>query len=77
MSPFFLVSEVMNPDPEVGSRVEEGSDEERPLLPEQKTDHNTSNSHREDTKLTTNYSLVPELRLPSQVRKRERERERK
>ncbi|XP_046874664.1 transmembrane protein 268 isoform X4 [Hypomesus transpacificus] len=67
MSHLLLVSEVMNPDPEVGSRVEEGSDEERPLLPEQKTDHNTSNSHREDTKLTTNYSLVPELRLPSQA----------
>ncbi|XP_062301986.1 transmembrane protein 268 isoform X2 [Osmerus eperlanus] len=67
MSHLLLVSEVMNPDPEVGSRVEEGSDEERPLLPEQKADHNTSNSHREDTKLTTNYSLVPELRLPSQA----------
>lgn len=69
MSHLVLVSEVMTHDPvAVGSSVNEGSDEERPLLMnDEEAGHSTSTSQREDTKLTTNYILVPDQKVPAQV----------
>lgn len=68
MSHLVLVSEVMTLDPvAVESSVNEGSDEERPLLMNDEAGGSTSTSQREDTKLTANYSLVPDQILPAQV----------
>ncbi|CAB1321103.1 unnamed protein product [Coregonus sp. 'balchen'] len=70
MSHLVLVTEVMTLDPvAVGSSVHEGSDEERPLLVnDEETERSTSTSQREDTKLTTNYILVPDQILPAQAK---------
>ncbi|XP_071230302.1 transmembrane protein 268-like isoform X2 [Salvelinus alpinus] len=70
MSHLVLVTEVMTFDPVAGgSSVNESSDEERPLLMnDEETGHSTSTSQREDTKLTTNYSLVPDQILPAQAK---------
>ncbi|KAK6323598.1 transmembrane protein 268-like [Coregonus clupeaformis] len=70
MSHLVLVTEVMTFDPVAGgSSVNEGSDEERPLLVnDEETGRSTSTSQREDTKLTTNYSLVPDQILPAQAK---------
>uniref|UniRef100_A0A4W5MXF5 Transmembrane protein 268 n=1 Tax=Hucho hucho TaxID=62062 RepID=A0A4W5MXF5_9TELE len=69
MSHLVLVSEVMTPDPvAVGSSVNEGFDEEKPLLMNNETGGSTSTSQREDTKLTTNYILVPDQILPAQAK---------
>uniref|UniRef100_A0A674F238 Transmembrane protein 268-like n=1 Tax=Salmo trutta TaxID=8032 RepID=A0A674F238_SALTR len=69
MSHLVLVSEVMTLDPvAVGSSVNEGSDEERPLLMNDETGGSTSTSQREDTKLTTNYILVPDQKVPAQAK---------
>lgn len=68
MSHLILVAEVMTLDPEAGLRGEEGSEEARPLLLEQEESGcSIPSSQREDTKLTTNYSLVPEHQLPAQA----------
>uniref|UniRef100_A0AAZ3SNT3 Transmembrane protein 268 n=2 Tax=Oncorhynchus tshawytscha TaxID=74940 RepID=A0AAZ3SNT3_ONCTS len=69
MSHLVLVSEVMTLDPvAVESSVNEGSDEERPLLMNDEAGGSTSTSQREDTKLTTNYILVPDQILPAQAK---------
>uniref|UniRef100_A0A8C7TWP5 Uncharacterized protein n=1 Tax=Oncorhynchus mykiss TaxID=8022 RepID=A0A8C7TWP5_ONCMY len=70
MSHLVLVTEVMTFDPVAeGSTVNESSDEERPLLMnDEETGHSTSTSQREDTKLTANYSLVPDQILPAQAK---------
>ncbi|XP_052326546.1 transmembrane protein 268-like [Oncorhynchus keta] len=70
MSHLVLVTEVMTFDPVAGgSSVNESSDEERPLLMnDEETGHSTSISQREDTKLTANYSLVPDQILPAQAK---------
>ncbi|KAM4630907.1 transmembrane protein 268 isoform 2-T3 [Polymixia lowei] len=70
MSHLVLVSEVKVVEPEAGrSEVEEGSDEERPLLLENgEAGRSTSSSQREDTKITTNYSLIPDATLPAQAK---------
>ncbi|XP_029513843.1 transmembrane protein 268-like isoform X5 [Oncorhynchus nerka] len=69
MSHLVLVSEVMTLDPvAVESSVNEDSDEERPLLMNDEAGGSTSTSQREDTKLTTNYILVPDQILPAQAK---------
>lgn len=73
MSHLVLVTEVPAVDPEVGGSggsdaEDQDSDEQRPLLGQEDTDGSTSTSQREDTKLTANYSLVPDVSLPAQVR---------
>ncbi|XP_076006080.1 transmembrane protein 268 [Genypterus blacodes] len=64
----YLVLVAMPNDPEVaGSEAEVCADEERPLLPvDENKECSTSSSQREDSKITTNYSLVPEASLPAQ-----------
>lgn len=70
MSHLTLVTEVSAVDPEVGeSDMEESSDEQRPLLRENETGCSTSSSQREDAKVTTNYSLIPDASLPAQVKR--------
>uniref|UniRef100_A0A3B4V9U2 Transmembrane protein 268 n=1 Tax=Seriola dumerili TaxID=41447 RepID=A0A3B4V9U2_SERDU len=69
MSHLVLVSEVTAADPEVsGSDVEQDLDEQRPLLGHEDTGCRASSSQREDAKVTTNYSLIPDLSLPPQAK---------
>ncbi|XP_044026586.1 transmembrane protein 268 isoform X2 [Siniperca chuatsi] len=69
MSHLVLVTEVTAVDPEVSqSDVEESSDEQRPLLRNEETGCSTSTSQREDAKLNTNYSLIPDASLPAQAK---------
>ncbi|XP_070778076.1 transmembrane protein 268 [Enoplosus armatus] len=69
MSNLVLVAEVTAVDPEVGeSDVEESSDEQRPLLRHEEVSCSTSPSQREDAKVTTNYSLIPDASLPAQAK---------
>ncbi|XP_018542704.1 transmembrane protein 268 isoform X2 [Lates calcarifer] len=73
MSHLVLVTEVPAVDPEVGGSggsdaEDQDSDEQRPLLGQEDTDGSTSTSQREDTKLTANYSLVPDVSLPAQAK---------
>ncbi|KAJ7999931.1 hypothetical protein DPEC_G00199520 [Dallia pectoralis] len=70
MSHLLLVAEAMTFDSVVlGSSVNEGSDEETPLLVNnEETASSTSTSQREDTKLTSNYSLVPHRLLPVEAK---------
>ncbi|XP_071356496.1 transmembrane protein 268 [Trachinotus anak] len=69
MSHLVLVSEVTAVDPEVGSSdVEQGSDEQRPLLRHEDTGCSASSSKREDAKVTTNHSLIPQASLPAQAK---------
>ncbi|XP_064205052.1 transmembrane protein 268 isoform X1 [Anguilla rostrata] len=68
MSYLTLVVEASTFDPEAGSVGEEGSEEERPLLVERgSTGRSTPAGHREETKLTKNYSLVPSHYLSAQA----------
>ncbi|KAI3358720.1 hypothetical protein L3Q82_015135, partial [Scortum barcoo] len=69
LSHLVLVTEVTGADPEDGeSDVEQGSDEQRPLLRNEDNRCSASSSQREDTKVTTNYSLVPDASLPAQAK---------
>ena len=69
MSHLVLVTEVTAVDPEAGgSDAEQDSDEQRPLLRREDTDCGASTSQWEDAKVTTSYSLIPDLSLPAQVR---------
>lgn len=69
MSHLVLVTEVKAADPEDGgSDVSQGSDEQRPLLRNEETDCSSSSSQREDAKVTTSYSLVPDASLPAQAK---------
>ncbi|XP_039978223.1 transmembrane protein 268 isoform X2 [Xiphias gladius] len=69
MSHLVLVTEVTAVDPEVGGPdAEQGSDEQRPLLRHENTGCGTSASRREDTKVTTSYSLIPDVSLPAQAK---------
>ncbi|XP_056154733.1 transmembrane protein 268 isoform X2 [Lampris incognitus] len=69
MSHLVLTSEVTSADAQAGgSGVTESRDEERPLLLDNgDTWHSISSSQREDTKVTTNYSLVPDPTLTAQA----------
>lgn len=70
MSHLVLMAEAAAVDPEVSeSEVEQSSDEHRPLLRAEEASCSTSSSQREDAKVTTNYSLVPDASLPAQVKK--------
>lgn len=70
MSHLVLVTEVKADDPEVvGTDVEQGPDEQRPLLSNEETSSGTSTSRREDARVTTNYSLIPDASLPAQVKR--------
>ncbi|XP_071383608.1 transmembrane protein 268 isoform X1 [Centroberyx affinis] len=70
MSYLVLVTEVAAADPEVGgSEVEAGPEEERPLLlGNEAAGRSTSSSQREDSKITTSYSLIPDTALPAQAK---------
>lgn len=69
MSHLVLVTEVKAADPETGGSDDEpGSDEQRPLLGIEGTRGHASSSQRDDAKVTSNCSLVPEASLPAQVR---------
>ncbi|XP_056255568.1 transmembrane protein 268 isoform X2 [Seriola aureovittata] len=69
LSHLVLVSEVTAADPEVSSSdVEQDSDEQRPLLGHEDTGCRASSSQREDAKVTTNYSIIPDLSLPPQAK---------
>ncbi|KAM4549827.1 transmembrane protein 268 isoform 1-T1 [Fundulus diaphanus] len=69
MSHLVLVTEPHPIDPEPGgSDVEEDCDENRPLLRNQDTGCSTPSSHTGDPKVTSNYSLVPEVMLPAQAK---------
>lgn len=71
MSHLVLVTEVVAADPEVvGSDVEEGPDEQRPLLRNEETSSGTSTSRRQDARVTTSHSLIPDASLPAQVKRR-------
>ncbi len=72
MSHLVLVANVAVVDPEVGGLdVEQDSDEQRPLLRNEDDDCTTSSGQREDAKVTTNYSLIPDASLPAQVRRQD------
>lgn len=72
MSHLVLVSEVTPAaaaaaDPKVsGSDVEQDLEEQRPLL--RREDTGCSSSQRENAKVTTNYSLIPDRALPAQAK---------
>ncbi|XP_077405707.1 transmembrane protein 268 isoform X2 [Vanacampus margaritifer] len=64
MSHLVLVADVPTVDHEEGhSEVEQGSEEQRPLLRNEDKGSTSSSS-----KLTTNYSLIPDASLPAQAR---------
>ncbi|XP_041664018.1 transmembrane protein 268 [Cheilinus undulatus] len=66
MSHLILVTEI---NPEVGgSDMEQDLDEQRPLLGDEEIGCSTSSSQREDTKITTSYSLIPDESLSPQVK---------
>lgn len=68
MGHLVLVTEDTAVEPEVGgSDVEQGSDEQRPLLSHEDTGCSTSSSQQGSTKITTNYSLVPDASLSAQA----------
>ncbi|PWA15080.1 hypothetical protein CCH79_00008629, partial [Gambusia affinis] len=69
MSHLVLVTELPPINPEAGgSDVEQDSDENRPLLRNEDTGRSTPSSQRGDSKVTSNYSLVPEASLPAQAK---------
>lgn len=69
MSHLVLVTELRPIDPEAGgSDVDQDCDENRPLLRNEDTRISTPSSQRGDSKITSNYSLVPEALLPAEVR---------
>ncbi|XP_061521252.1 transmembrane protein 268 [Phycodurus eques] len=66
MSHLVLVTEVPSGDPEEApSDVEQVSEEQRPLL--RKEDRGCTSSSS-SSKVTTNYSLIPDVSLPAQAR---------
>lgn len=68
MSHLVLVTEVTTLDPEAGAQDEELPEEEQPLL-EGGRERSPSTSQREDSKLTKNFSLMPDTTLSNQVKK--------
>ncbi|RXN20254.1 transmembrane C9orf91-like protein [Labeo rohita] len=66
MSHLVLVTEVTTLDLEAGSHDEELPEEEQPLLVERR-EQSASTSQREDSKLTKNFSLMPDTALPNQA----------
>uniref|UniRef100_A0A3Q3G1C8 Transmembrane protein 268 n=1 Tax=Labrus bergylta TaxID=56723 RepID=A0A3Q3G1C8_9LABR len=66
MSHLVLVTEVN--DEVSGSDIEQDLDEQRPLLGDEAMSCSTSSSQREDTKVTTSYSLLPDVSLPAQAK---------
>uniref|UniRef100_A0A3Q2P6F1 Transmembrane protein 268 n=1 Tax=Fundulus heteroclitus TaxID=8078 RepID=A0A3Q2P6F1_FUNHE len=69
MSHLVLVTEPHPIDPEPGgSDEEEDCDENRPLLRNEDTGCSTPSSHTGAPKVTSNYSLVPEVMLPAQAK---------
>ncbi|KAL2079884.1 hypothetical protein ACEWY4_023677 [Coilia grayii] len=68
MSGLTLVTEVITYDPDEVPLGRDVPEEERPLLEAENEDRNgsTACSQREETKLTKNISLVPDLTLPPQ-----------
>lgn len=69
MSHLVLVTEVTAAAPEVGGSDEEtDSDEQRPLLRNEDAGCSKSSNQRDDAKVTTSYSLVPNGSLTPQVR---------
>ncbi|XP_060915590.1 transmembrane protein 268 [Labrus mixtus] len=66
MSHLVLVTEVN--DEVSGSDIEQDFDEQRPLLGDEEMSCSTSSSQREDTKVTTSYSLLPDVSLPAQAK---------
>lgn len=67
MSHLVLVTQVTTLDPEGGLPDEEVPEEERPLLVEGR-ERSSSSSQREDSKLTKNFSLMPDATLSNQVK---------
>ncbi|XP_018979998.1 transmembrane protein 268-like [Cyprinus carpio] len=65
MSHLVLVTEVTTLDPEAGVQDEELPDEEQPLL--EGRERSASTSQREDSKLTKNFSLMPDTTLSNQA----------
>ncbi|XP_041867811.1 transmembrane protein 268 [Melanotaenia boesemani] len=69
MSHLVLVTEVPVIDPEGGgSDVEQDSDEHRPLLRNEDVGRSTSSNQQGTSKVTSNYSLVPDAALPAQAK---------
>ncbi|KAM4724663.1 transmembrane protein 268 isoform 1-T2 [Anableps anableps] len=69
MSHLVLVTELPPNNPEAsGSDVEQDCDENRPLLRNEDTTCSTPSSQQGDSKVTSNYSLVPEALLPAQAK---------
>lgn len=67
MSNLVLVAEVPSRDLDEGhSEVEQGSEEQRPLLKNE--DKGCTSSSSSSSEVTTNYSLIPDASLPAQVR---------
>ncbi|KAK9957240.1 hypothetical protein ABG768_011504 [Culter alburnus] len=66
MSHLVLVTQVTTLDPEGGLSDEEVPEEERPLLVEGR-ERSSSSSQREDSKLTKNFSLMPDATLSNQA----------
>uniref|UniRef100_UPI0037E7AD0F transmembrane protein 268 n=1 Tax=Semicossyphus pulcher TaxID=241346 RepID=UPI0037E7AD0F len=66
MSHLVLVTKVNSEDG--GPDMEQDLDEQRPLLGEEEMGCSTSSSQREDAKLTTSYSLLPDASLPAQAK---------
>lgn len=65
MSHLVLMTEAVDPEDD-GSDVKQDSDEQRPLL--RNEDCSSSSSQREDAKVTTSYSLIPDASLPAQAK---------
>uniref|UniRef100_A0A3P9N0P4 Transmembrane protein 268 n=1 Tax=Poecilia reticulata TaxID=8081 RepID=A0A3P9N0P4_POERE len=69
MSHLVLVTKLPPINPEAGgSDVEQDSDENRPLLRNEDTGCSTPPSQWGDSKVTSNYCLVPEASLPAQAK---------
>ncbi|XP_016141519.1 transmembrane protein 268 isoform X3 [Sinocyclocheilus grahami] len=66
MSHLVLVTEVTTLDPEAGAQDEELPEEEQPLLVGGR-ERSASTSQREDSKLTKNFSLMPDTTLSNQA----------
>uniref|UniRef100_A0A673HZ68 Transmembrane protein C9orf91 homolog n=1 Tax=Sinocyclocheilus rhinocerous TaxID=307959 RepID=A0A673HZ68_9TELE len=66
MSHLVLVTEVTTLDPEAGVQDEELPEEEQPLLVEGR-ERSASTSQREDSKLTKNFSLMPDTTLANEA----------
>ncbi|XP_016327877.1 transmembrane protein C9orf91-like isoform X1 [Sinocyclocheilus anshuiensis] len=66
MSHLVLVTEVTTLDPEAGVQDEELPEEEQPLLVGGR-ERSASTSQREDSKLTKNFSLMPDTTLSNQA----------